>query len=212
MINLIPTQLKIERKYGRLNLLIAKLLAGITVIGLFSAAVMLSGLQITQADLQFQKDSIELKKTAYDEVKVFEEQANTFKARVSNIKKLYEREVKFSKLLVDIASSIPVGAQLTDLALTGTNTEPLQITAIISSQELAGVLRKNLVDSGIFETADIQNVSLTQNDAAGEAYTVSIRAKLSGDHNKVRSSAATQGAKTESTADQTEQSTRRTDQ
>ncbi len=201
MINLIPTSLKEARKYGRLNLLIAKLLGGIMLISFLSAIVMLSGLQLTKADQKFQEDSIAIKTTAYEEVKAYEEQANELKARVANIKKLFEREVTFSKLLVDIASSIPVGAQLTDLSLTGSSTEPLQISANIATQELAGVLRKNLVDSGIFETADVQSVTFVAgNDGAPDTYTVALSANLAGSAAKIKAKAAAEKAAADAAA------------
>lgn len=191
MINLLPTDLKEERKFGRFNQLIIKLLIGIALISIFATIVMLSGLQLTKADQKFLEDSIAIKTTAYSEVKPFEEQSNKLKTKISNIEKLFEREVMFSKLLVDIASSIPVGAQLTDLSLTGTSTEPLQITANVNNQELAGVLRKNLVDSGIFESADIQSVILEAgSDTEEEHYAVSLTASLAGSGEKIRVKAA----------------------
>ncbi len=201
MINLVPTELKLERKYGRLNLLIAKLLGGVLIISLLAAAVMLSGLQLTQTDEKFQEDSIAIKNASYAEVQAYEEQANALKTRVTNIKKLFEREVKFSKLLVDIASSIPIGAQLTDLALTGTSTEPLQITAKITSQDLAGVVRKNLVDSGIFESADVQSVAFVDGaDGEPDTYTVSLSVSLTGSAAKIKAKAAAEKAAADAAA------------
>lgn len=195
MINLLPTELKEERKFGRYNMLIAKQLAGIALIALFATIVMLSGLQLTKADQNFLEDSIAIKTAAYEEVKPYELQAAKLRTKVGNIEKLFEREVKFSKLLVDIASSIPVGAQLTDLSLTGTSTEPLQITADVDSQDLAGVLRKNLVDSGIFESADIQSVTLRgSEEGEPDSYTVSLTASLSGSAEKIRAKAAADAA------------------
>jgi Tfp pilus assembly protein PilN len=201
MINLIPTTLKAERKYGRLNLLIAKLLGGVMLISALAALVMLSGLQLTKADQKFHEESITIKTAAYEEVRAYEEQSSALKTRTANIKKLFEREVKFSKLLVDIASSIPVGAQLTDLALTGTSTEPLQITANVQTQDLSGVLRKNLVDSGIFESADVQNVSFVQGvDGQPNTYTVSLSASLAGSTAKIKAKAAAEKAAAEAQA------------
>lgn len=198
MINLLPTELKEARKYGRLNLLIAKQLLGIVMIGVFAVAVMLSGLQLTKKDLQFYEDSIAIKDKSYGDVKAYEEQANKLQAKVSNIKKLFEREVLFSKLLVNIASAIPVGAQLTDLSLTGTSTEPLAISAKVNSQDLAGVLRRNLVDSGIFESADLESVTQqTNTDGQLPTYTVSISASLTGSAEKVRKKAAAEAAAAE---------------
>jgi len=206
MINLLPTRVKEVRRFGRLNLFIIKQLVGIVFISILAIAVMLSGLQLTKADQEFLEDSLAIKTIAYEDVQPFEQQANALRSSVGNVKKLFEREVRFSKLLVDIASSIPVGAQLTDLSLTGSSTEPLQIAAETTTQELAGVLRKNLVDSGIFETADIGSVTLLEgSDGLADRYSVSITASLTGSAAKKSKAAAAAAATAEALIQQQEE-------
>jgi len=206
MINILPPELKQSRKYGRLNLFITKQLVGVVIIGALATGVMLSGIRLTQDDQNFLDDALVVKNQAYDEVKHFESQATTLRTKVGNIDKLLEREVKFSKLLVEIGSSIPVGAQLTSLALTGSSTEPLQISATIAEQDLAGVLRKNLVDSGIFESADILSVSLREGgEGEKDEYVVSLNASLSGSTEKVRSKSAADAAAAKTANEITEQ-------
>lgn len=187
MINLLPPNIKKARRYGRLNRLIIKLLLGLILIGVIASAVMLSGLQITSDDEKFLDESIAVKEQIYNNVQIYEAQASEIRTTVATIEKLFSNEVKFSNLLVEIASSIPVGAELTGLSLTGTNTAPLQISATTDTQELAGTLRRNLVDSGVFETADIQSVNLAGGGESGEPtrYAVSIQASLTGSAEKI---------------------------
>jgi Tfp pilus assembly protein PilN len=196
MINLLPPDIKKARRYGRLNRLIIKLLLGLILIGVISSAVMLSGLEITSDDEKFLDESIAVKEQIYSNVQIYEAQASELRANVTTIEKLFDREVKFSNLLVEIASSIPVGAELTGLSLTGTNTAPLQISATTNTQELAGTLRRNLVDSGVFETADIQSVNQTGGGETGDPirYAVSIQASLTGSAQKIEQEKAARAA------------------
>jgi Tfp pilus assembly protein PilN len=195
VINLLPHNLRSERRYGRLNILIVKQLVGLLLIGVLAVGVMLSGLQITADDEKFLDNSIAIKTDIYNEIKIYETQANDLKSDVATIEKLFEREVQFSKLLVEIASSIPVGAQLTGLSLTGANTAPLQITADTTTQELAGTLRRNLVDSGVFESADLQSVIIVSGTGdTADTYSVSLSATLSGSAERIKKEKAAQAA------------------
>lgn len=203
MINLLPPRIQKERRYGRLNRLVVRLLIGIILIGIIASAVMLSGLQITSDDEDFLDTSIKQKEQIYGNVQVYENQAGVFRSNVSTIEKLFDREVKFSQLLVEIASSIPVGAELTALSLTGTSTSPLQISATTNTQELAGTLRRNLVDSGVFETADIQSVSQTGGGDTGNPirFSVSIQASLTGSAEKIAQEKAARAAAAQAAAE-----------
>ncbi len=186
MINLIPTKVKQMRQYGRLNRLLLKVLTGISVIGVAATLVMLSGLQLTRNDEKLLDEIIASKTALYENSKIYESQASELKGDLATIRKVFDREVQLSKLLVEIASAIPVNVELTSLSLTGNNTAPLQITARANTQELAGTLRRNLVDSGVFEAADIQSVTLQSSENGPDTYSVSILATLTGAAEQLR--------------------------
>ncbi|MEM6997956.1 MAG: PilN domain-containing protein [Patescibacteria group bacterium] len=188
MINLLPADVKSDRKYGRLNRFLLKQFVGLSLIGFIAIGFMLYGISFIQSDEGSIDQQSTERNTRYQQIKPIEDEATELNKDISTIQDLYEREVRFSKLLVDIASSIPVGAQLTDLSLTGTRIEPLQITAQTENPELAGTLLRNLVDSGIFESANLENVrSVTDNSEGAEGevveevyYEASITATLTG--------------------------------
>lgn len=203
MINLIPTEMRVDRKYGRLNIFMVRQVAGILTIGLLSVGFMLSGIHLVKTDENVLSESIAEKKIVYDQLKPAEAAASALNKDVRTIQSLYEQEVRFSRLLVDIAGSLPVGVTLTSLSLTGTNTEPIQIAAIITSQELAPVLNKTLVDSGIFESADILNISAGEEDQNGnpENWNVSISASLTGSAEAAKAKAAAEAAAAKAAAE-----------
>lgn len=210
MINLLPADVKKYRQFGRLNRLLVRVLSGITFIGVAATLVMLSGLQLTRNDEKLLDEIIDSKTAIYETSKVYDTQASELKSDLATIRKVFDREVQLSKLLVEIASAIPVNVELTSLSLTGNNTAPLQITAKADSQALAGTLRRNLVDSGVFEAADLQSVSLQSSEDGPDRYNVSILGTLTGAAEQLRqekaaaqaAAAAAQAAQTPSGSEQ----------
>ncbi len=181
MINLLPPGIKQERKYGRLNKFLTKQLIGLSVIGLLAVGFMLSGVILVNNDEKQINEAIAQKTEEYEELKIYEQQAQALNGEVRTIGQLFDRELQFSSLLVNIAQSIPLDARLTSLSLQGSVDEPLTITAVVSSQESAGVLRKSLVDSENFVSADILNITNGDQDESGNIidYNVTINATLS---------------------------------
>ena len=195
MINLLPAAVKKERQFGRMNRLLIRVLIGMFIIAGVATAVMLFGLQLTNNDETLLNQVVEDRTKIYEANKVYETQASDLKGDLTTISKVFDREVKLSNLLVEIASTIPFGVQLTGLSLTGNDTSPLQITATARSQELAGTLRRNLVDSGVFEAADLQTVTLQASEDDKESYSVTLLATLSGSAEKLqKEKAAAQAA------------------
>lgn len=180
MINLLPPAVKEERKYGRLNRFMVKQVIGLGIIGALAVGFMMSGLQFIKNDETLINEAITSKQTEYEPLKAFEDQAKELNADVKTIQQLFERELKFSELLVKIATAIPDSARLTSLSLAEGDTAPLSITAIVDSQESAAVLRKSLVESDTFATADILSISDNETGENGQVlnYNTTITAQL----------------------------------
>lgn len=182
MINILPDHIKEERRYGRLNRFLLKQVVGAVFIGALAVGFMLTGLQLVRNDEQVLRDAIAEKEVRYESVRAVETEAKQFDAQLDAIQKLFDKEVKFSVLLQQIASSLPLNTRLKSLSLTGTKSEPLQIVAEVDSQELAAVLRKSLVDSDTFESADILSIVPGETSETGVIvnYDVTINAEFTG--------------------------------
>lgn len=202
MINLIPDKIKSDRKYARLNILIARHLSGLALIAVLAVGFMISGVQLMRTDEAEVKEKLAVKEAEYEPLKQYEDEAKELNAEVKTIQSLFAREVKFSELLVSIASSIPTGSRLTSLSLTGGSTAPINISARVPSQEGAAVLRKSLVESDIFEAADINNISTGDTTDAGVVinYEAELTVTLTGSAEAIRQQKAAEEAEAKAEA------------
>lgn len=168
MINLLPPEQKQAIKFGRLNVIMMQyvvlaiiaivILLGIVVIG----AQRLSGIQNNI------RDEVGADQSKVDELKGFHEQAQAISKNVNTLSNLMEQEIKFSELLTSIGRVMPQGSSLTQLSLNEDRSLPLNLTAVVTDEGTAAVLRKNLEESDIFDKADI--VSITAQEDANSAY------------------------------------------
>jgi Tfp pilus assembly protein PilN len=175
MINLLPTNLKDEIRFGRLNITLVQYTMLVVSVSIALVAVLLFGVGVVSADERSLKKNIEERQVILSGLSSVTQEAQDLESTVNTISALLEREIEFSKLLKDIGAVIPSGASLTGLALTGDESVPLQIDAEISTQSLAAVLRENLEDSNLFQGADIQSISIGDVNQAGAALNYQVR-------------------------------------
>ncbi|MCB9820975.1 hypothetical protein H6798_00340 [Candidatus Nomurabacteria bacterium] len=182
MINILPPTVKEERHYGRLNRFILRQVLGLAMIGVIAVGFMLSGLRLVKNDEDILNAAIADKTASYSQLTETETTAKQANSLVMAIQGLFEKEVRFSTLLTDIAASMPLNTRLKSLSLTGSKTQPLQIVAQVDTQNLAAVLRKSLVDSPTFESADILSIVPGETDPDGgiKNYDVTISAEFTG--------------------------------
>lgn len=169
MINLIPPELKQDIKYGKLNVTLVQYWVLLVMVLVMLVGLLIFGAQVVSTDQQALKESIAEKQLLLSEISGDVEAAKTLESTVETIGKLLEREVSFSQLIREIGAVIPVGANLSNLTLTGNESAPLVIEAEVNSQELAAVVRENLEKSDLFGFADIQSIDVSDTDSAGNA-------------------------------------------
>ncbi len=188
MINLLPNEVKDERHFGRLNQKLISVSLAILSVALICGGIIAFAWQKVVSEKQLiaaeiSNNTVQLAKLDKDRKQIDE----TAK-QLATIKKLYDSEVKFSEIIPNIASVIPPGAILTSLSLTGNKDEPLQLSFKMKNQELASVIRLNLVNSELFQSADILSVSGSSNqdtatsdpNASAYPYSASITVALKG--------------------------------
>lgn len=159
MINLLPTHIKEERMYGRRNRTMLTYSVSLIVTAGIIAAVMLISMQFVSSDETTLKSEL-----ASNEVEIAALQSNiqeveNVASRLQTAKKLSDSSVKFSNLIPQIASVLPQGVVLNALSLTGGKTDPLILDVDLKSADLAPTLGKNLIDSDLFEAADIASLT-----------------------------------------------------
>jgi hypothetical protein len=101
-------------------------------------------------------------------------------ARLETVDKLYESGISFSELVPEIGSLLPEGTVLNALSLNGANTDALNLDVDLEKPELAAILVKNLVDSELFEAADIGNISPKGSVEDRYKYTTTVKVSFVG--------------------------------
>lgn len=155
MINLLPTDVRVDRRYGRLNRIIIGYVVALSITALLVAIVMLGSLKF------FGTDESSIRKEITDNTAIITSlqskttDLNNTVARLEVANKLHESGVNFSELIPRIGSILPEGTVLNGLSLTEGSTEALNLDVDLETPELAAILVRNLIDSEIFEAADI---------------------------------------------------------
>ena len=186
MINLLPPDVKNNYRYARRNVglrrwviicLVALVgLGGLATYGLltFQQSTAHYKSQVAASEQLFQKEKFSETQTQVQNI------SNNFKLVV----KVLGQEVLFSKLIKQIASTIPANANLTGLNISQTQ-GAIDISAITTDYNTATQVQVNLADPAnkIFSKADIVNVTCGTNVAdARYPCTVTIRALFSSDN------------------------------
>jgi hypothetical protein len=194
MINLLPLDVRIERQYGRKNRTLVGYVFALLITAVLVAIVMLGSLQFFGTDesalkteidennitiLTLQKDTSELNKTV---------------AKLDTANKLYDSSITFSTLVPKIGSLLPSGTVLNALSLTGESTDALSLDIDMERPELAAVLVKNLVDSDLFEAADIGSINPKGGDGDQYRYGTVIKVSFEGSAEAKKKAAAAAAA------------------
>lgn len=184
MINLLPPETKRAYRYGMTNVKLVRWVAAgiIAVIGL--------GIIGTYGWLGLHQSIVNYRNQVADTQAVLtkEKQKETY-AEVQNISNSFRlvvqvlsKEVLFSKLLKQMAATLPSGSYLSDLSISKT-TGGLDVTAQAVDYQTATQVQVNLADerNGIFAKADIISITCTSKNAIDPSHpcTVTIRALFS---------------------------------
>lgn len=159
MINLLPADLKEARLYGRRNRSLVAYCVGVIVIGVLTVSIAFFNIRFVMADESRLIKEMESRKTEAEKLESGQQEVDKIATQLKTIDKLYSGEVKFSELIPKIGGLLPGGMVLNALTLSGGKTSPLQLDVDMESQNLAAVFQQNLVNSDLFEAADISNIT-----------------------------------------------------
>ncbi|MDX1765584.1 MAG: hypothetical protein R3313_01375 [Candidatus Saccharimonadales bacterium] len=158
MINLMPSKIKNDIHFARLNTSLVQYGFIAIVVVILVAGIMLFGFTIAQDDEQALRDSIAQKESDLASLIAVEQRAGDLSRKIDTVGSLLDREIKFSTVLQEIGAILPEGANLTSLQLSSDSTEPLRVSALVDTKNSAAILRQNIEDSDRFSGADIENI------------------------------------------------------
>ncbi len=199
MINLLPPELKEQRRYGRKNTALFGYSLALLATGALTAGIMIAGLQFIATDEPTLKAEIEATQA---QINLLEKDINAVElvaTRLETAKAIDETSVKFSELIPKIGAVLPDGVILNALSLTGGKTDPLKLDVDLKSADLGPIMIRNLTESDLFEAADIATLTPTgsSEEATSSAYQfkASITASFTGTAEATRKAAAAEAAK-----------------
>lgn len=174
MINLLPSELKIARQYGRRNRTLRSYSILLLLVALCSTAVLFFNSRLIAASEKNLREEIAQKQSQAASLDQVQKQYEKLAADLKTIEQLYGGEVIFSQLLPQIGSLLPAGTILNGLTLAGDKKDaPLSLEIDMQRQELAAVFQQNLVNSDLFEAADITVIASKGDEAVSNGYSFS---------------------------------------
>ncbi len=180
MINLLPAETRIERQFGRKNRMLTGYVIALLTTAVLVAVVMIGSLQFFGTDEVTLKSEIEQNNIAIANLQAKTSDINQTVSRLDTVNKLYDGGVSFSELVPKIGSLLPEGTVLNALSLTGESTDTLNLDVDLERPELAAILVKNLIDSELFEAADIGNISPKGSEGEKYRYATTVRVSFVG--------------------------------
>ncbi len=183
MINLIPPELRESRVYGRRNVSLTSYSIALLATAVLTAGIIIISLQFIDAEEPDLINSLEASKVTIAQLEKEASSVGVIASRLETAKLIEEQSVSFSELIPKIGAVLPEGVILNALTLTGGKTDPIQLDVSLRDATLAPIMIRNLVDSDLFEAADISSLSpkgTSADDTTGYQYTASISASFTG--------------------------------
>jgi cell division protein FtsL len=200
MINLLPLETRTERIYGRKNRVLAGYAFALLTTAVLVAVVMIGSLKFFGTDEIALKNEIATDAATIAELQKETTDLNETVSQLDTVDKLYESGITFSTIVPRIGSLLPEGTVLNALSLTGESTDTLSLDVDLERPELAVVLVKNLIESDLFEAADIGNLNPKGSDGDRYRFGTVVRVSFEGSAEAKRKAAAAAKAATEAKA------------
>lgn len=181
MINLLPLQNKRQLAAARTNTVLAHYFL-LTILALLLLAVVFGYGVVTTLE---QKAVADLQKSEADQAALqfatTRQLAADFTKDLAVAKTILGGDVRFSKIITDIAQVIPAGVILSDLSLDAVTQQnsPITINARAKSYEQAVDLKNSLEKSDVFENVSLVSATKSLEEGGGYSIVVSVSAQFS---------------------------------
>lgn len=155
MINLLPPEVKEQKRYSQYNRLLSFAIIGIVVLGLITAAAFYaSWLILSKEEARLTTDITEesQKTQAYGQI---ENQAKVLADRLATIEKIQTNRTRYPALLQALAEATPPDAYVASFAV-DTAGKTMTLTTYAASDQAAASFKNALEASDRFSSAAIQ--------------------------------------------------------
>lgn len=175
MISLIPPQVKRENAAARTNTLLLRynfLLLGILAFLLLAIGVVYVYLGNTMASAEKTISENNAKVAGFSAV---EEEAGIFRQNLATAKQILDREVNYTKVMIEVAQLLPAGVVLTGLNLdASTFGTPAALSAQAKTYDQALALKDAFSRSSLFSDVHFQSITTTDGGTSGYPLTINL--------------------------------------
>jgi Tfp pilus assembly protein PilN len=178
MINLLPPETKAQIAAARTN----RLLLRYNLLLLLALAFLLAAIVVVYFYLSNTKTSAEAaivdSRSRVSDYSAVEAEASSFRQNLSNAKQILNSDIKYTKVILDIAGVLPSGVVLDTLSLdSATFGSPMVLTANVKDYPTVLALKDSLQGSSVFSNVSIQSITNGSDGAypLSAAFSVTIR-------------------------------------
>ncbi|MEX0934252.1 MAG: PilN domain-containing protein [Candidatus Saccharimonadales bacterium] len=159
MINLLPPEIKEQARYSKYNVALLRMLVLTITLSSLLAATLVIAHSFADSQIDEYTKSLEHSEERLAQYQDLEEEVTSFNQRLNTIDQLFDQQTRFSSLLEDLADTLPSGAYINSIVLTGDDTKPVRVTITANSFSQASLLNEALSMSERIESVDIQSIS-----------------------------------------------------
>jgi len=190
MINLLPFDLRKERLYGRRNKILFSFVLCLFVTAGIVSFIMIGGIGFVGSEEEGIAAEIASNNEQILKLESEIKDVSSVALRLRAADKLFDSSIVFSELVPQIGSLLPQGTIINSLALTGGETDPLTLDVNLSGANLAPVLQSNLIQSELFEAADVNSITPLGNTDTIYQFNASVSVSFTGSAEAKRKIAA----------------------
>lgn len=167
MISLLPREQQKEINAASANTLLLRyliLLIGATVFLFGALGVTYFSLTSSARQADATREQNERAAVGYQETQTA---ANTLRSELSSAKTLFDKEIRYSKVLLHLSSLLPEGTSISEFSLNNESfSQPVTLSVRISGKEQAQSLEQNFKASPYITNASLGNIKVN-NDGSG---------------------------------------------
>ncbi len=162
MINILPPELKEQISFAKRNNRLLRLLIIGLMVAILLGALMIGSLWYVNRQITNLDQVLASRQQAANAYQDTETKVQALESNLNILQKLLIQKTHYSALLSDLASTLPSGAYINHLVLTGDDTQPMEILLTAKSFNQAAQIRNALSQSSRIKSADIQSITKNQ--------------------------------------------------
>jgi Tfp pilus assembly protein PilN len=172
VINLMPTTMKEQIRYAKLNRLVLRyvkvtVMVVVVLAGIFGWALWQLQMQVAGVEADVTTKEATIAKLNQE----FTPKAQEVSERLTAIKFVQTNQTQFSAVIADIAKVVPQGVSIDTMTLTGSDAAPVRIGFSAQSYQLALAFRNALMTSPRIAAADLEMVAA---NSTGGGFTAAV--------------------------------------